>query len=72
MAFLNACYKLLVPEKIKDNDTDHMLSCQAGYGEGRSFVDQVLNLTIFIEAGIQEDLKTLAVFIDLIAAYGTV
>ncbi|CAK1602282.1 unnamed protein product [Parnassius mnemosyne] len=45
---------------------------QAGFHCGRNCTDQVLSLTTYIEAGFQKKLKTVAVLIDLSAAYDTV
>ena len=45
---------------------------QVGFRKGRKTCDQVAALTTFIKNGFQQNLKTGAVFLDLIAAYDTV
>ena len=45
---------------------------QAGFRPGKSFCDQLLNLTQFIEDGFEEKKITGTVFVDLTAAYDTV
>ncbi len=51
---------------------DQLSHDQAGFRPGRSSCGQVLNLTQYIEDGFEKELKTGAVFVDLIAAYDTV
>jgi len=45
---------------------------QAGFKQHQSCSNQVLSLTTYIEADLQNRLKTKAVFIDLTAAYNVV
>lgn len=45
---------------------------QAGFGNGRNCREQVLALTKHVENGLQENLKSGVVFLDLSAAYDTV
>lgn len=50
----------------------HLPIEQAGFRPNRSCCDQVLALTSHIEAGFQQKLKSVAVFIDLSSAFDTV
>lgn len=75
IALLSTAFKLL--ERLLFNRIAPIIGKvvpkeQAAYTKGRSCADQVLSLTNFIETGFQLNLKTVAVFIDLSAAYDTV
>jgi hypothetical protein len=75
IALLSSLYKLL--EKLLANRITPFIEKvvpveQAGFREGRNCTDQVLSLTTHIETGFQKQLKTVAVFVDLSAAYDTV
>jgi len=69
------CYKLLerlALQRISPTVRGLLSQDQAGFRKGRSTCDQVAALTTFIENGLQQNLKTGAVFVDLTAAYDTV
>jgi hypothetical protein len=75
IALFSVCYKLLeriIYNRIRPIILNIIPVEQAGFRPGRSCSDQVLSLTIYIEAGFQNRLKTAAVFIDLTAAHDTV
>jgi len=74
ISVLSVCYKLLECLALQRiSPTVGLLSPdQAGFRKGRSTCDQVAALTTFIKNGFQQNLKTGAVFLDLIAAYDTV
>ncbi|XP_030754581.1 uncharacterized protein LOC115881295 [Sitophilus oryzae] len=75
IALLSSCYKLLermLLNRIGPLILEHTPVEQAGFRPHRSCVDQVLSLTIHIEAGFQKQQKTTVVYVDLTAAYDTV
>jgi len=74
ISLLSVCYKLLEHLALQRiSPTVGLLSpVQAGFRKGRSTCDQVAALTTFIENGLQQNLKTGAIFLDLTAAYDTV
>jgi len=74
ISLLSVCYKLLERLALQciSPTVEGLLRDQAGFWKGQSTCDQVAALTTFIENGFQQNLKTGAVFLDLIAAYGTV
>jgi len=75
ISLLSVCYKLLerlALQRISRTVEGLLSPDQAGLRKGQSTCDQVAALTTFIENGFQQNLKTGAVFLDLIAAYDTV
>jgi len=75
ISLLSVCYKLLerlALQRISPTVEGLLSPDQAGFRKGRSTCDQVAALTTFIENGLQQNLKTGAVFLDLTAAYDTV
>lgn len=75
IALLSISYKLL--ERLILNRIAPTIEAlipieQAGFRTGRDCSDQVLSLTTFVEAGFEKKLKSVAVFLDLTAAYDTV
>ncbi|KAL4143087.1 hypothetical protein QTP88_005458 [Uroleucon formosanum] len=75
IALLSVSYKLL--ERLIYNRISPIIDQvvpkeQAGFRSHRSCTDQVAALTTFIENGFQMNLKTIAVLVDLTAAYDTV
>ncbi|CAK1587557.1 unnamed protein product [Parnassius mnemosyne] len=74
-ALVNCVYKLLdrlIYNRIMPLIDKVVQVEQAGFRCGRNCTNQVLSLTTHIEAGFQKKLKTVAVLIDLSAAYDTV
>jgi hypothetical protein len=75
IALLSCVYKLLerlIYTRISPLVDGIIPVEQAGFRSGRNCTDQVLSLTTHIETGFQNKLKTVAVLIDLSAAYDTV
>ena len=75
ISLLSTCYKLLermVLQRISPRMDAVVNVDQAGFRPECSTCDQVAALTIFIENGFQQNLKTGTVFLDLTAAYDTV
>jgi len=75
ISLLSVCYKLLerlVLQRISPTVVCLLNPDQAGFQKGWSTCDQVAAPTTFIENGFQQNQKTGAVFLDLMAAYDTV
>jgi len=51
---------------------EHLIERQAGFRPGKSTTAQLLNVTQHIEEGVQKNKITVAVFVDLTAAYDSV
>jgi hypothetical protein len=74
-SLLSVVYKLLerlILRRIKVLIEDVTPINRARFRQHRSCTEQVIAITTHIEAGFQHQLKTGALFIDLIAAYDTV
>lgn len=75
MALLILIYKLLeklIYRRIKYVIDESLPSEFAGFRENRSSVEKILAFTSYIEAGFERQLKTSAIFIDLLSAYDTI
>ena len=75
LSLLSILYKLferLILNRIKPLVEDKLPIEQAGLRANRGCNDQVTALTSFIENGFQRGQKTMAVFVDLTAAYDTI
>ena len=75
VSLLSVCYKLLeclALQRISPIVEVILSPIQAGFRKDRSTCDQVAALTSYIESGLQQNLKTGVVFLDLLAAYDTV
>ena len=72
ISLLSVCYHLLervILQRICLLVEQTLSPDQAGFRKSRSTCDQVAALTTYIENGLQENLKTGAIFLDLRAAY---
>ena len=58
--------------RISPTVDEKLSSCQASFRPGKSCCGLDLNITQFIEDGFENRLITIAIFVDLTAAYDTV
>ena len=65
-------YKRLILNRIAPLIDRHLIKEQAGVRPGKSYCNQLLNLTQHIEDGYQRGMITGVAFVDLSAAYDTV
>jgi len=75
ISLLSTCYKLLehlALQRISPAVEELLSPDQAGFQKTGSTCDQVTALTIYIENGFQQQLKTGAVFLNMTAACDTV